>query len=226
MKIQLACLILLLTVLPVSSQNVDDTTPTVEFGAEVYWKHCVLCHGSQGMGEGKIPLKIKNYPNTNIVSASKTRTPEEIHDVVVYGGMLPNISKFMPPMGNELTWTEVQSVTMFVSRLRESPEKYYTMLNEYSSVEDTPELGFSIFESRCVLCHGINGEGDGRMARVIKNPPPFNLTQSKMPISYLKLIIEKGGEALGRSGQMPPWGDQLSKEEINAVATYLLSLRK
>lgn len=227
MNLQLACLVLLFTVLPVSSKNLDDTTPTVENGASVYWKSCVLCHGAQGMGEGKIPLKIKNYPDTNIVTANKARTAKEIHDVIAYGGMLSNISNFMPPMGNELTWTEIESVTMFVNQLRESPEKHYSMLKQYSNtVEDKSGLGLSIFQSRCVLCHGANGEGDGRMAKVVKTPPPFNLTESKMPIDYIKLIIGKGGEAIGRSGQMPPWGEQLSEEEINAVATYIISLRK
>jgi len=211
----------------VYSQQSDDTIPTVESGASVFWKRCVLCHGAQGMGEGEIPLKIKDYPNTNIMTANKAKTTEEIRDAIVYGGILSNISTYMPPMGNELTWTEIQSVTMFVDNLRKFPAKHFEMLKQYSTtLEDKKGLGRSTFQSRCVLCHGANGEGDGRMSRVIKSPPPFNLTKSQMPAAYLKLIVEKGGESLGRSGQMPPWGEQLSKEEINAVVTYILQLRK
>jgi cytochrome c oxidase cbb3-type subunit 3 len=226
-NLQLTCLVLLLALTPGIAQTYDDTTPSVEHGASVFWKRCVLCHGAQGMGEGKIPLKIKDYPNTNILTAGKARTSEDIHEIIAYGGMLSKINNFMPPMGNELTWTELQSVTMFVYQLRKSPEEHFTMLKQNSNaVEDKLGLGLSIFQSRCVLCHGTNGVGDGRMAKVIKTPPPYDLTKSKKPEEYLKLIIEKGGEAMGRSGQMPPWGEQLSKEDIDAVASYIISIRK
>jgi cbb3-type cytochrome c oxidase subunit III len=227
LKLLLVCLILLATILPVAAQNTDDTIPSLEQGAAVFSKRCVLCHGSQGMGEGKIPLKIKNYPDSNIVAAKKAKSKAEIHEVIAYGGILANISNYMPPMGNELTWTELESVTEFVYQLRIMPEKHYTMLQQYSSTLDGNQgIGLAVFQSRCVLCHGANGEGDGRMSKVIKTPPPFNLTKSQMPVEYLKLIIEKGGEAIGRSGQMPPWGEQLSKEEIDAVVSYIIDLRK
>jgi cytochrome c oxidase cbb3-type subunit 3 len=63
------------------------------------------------------------------------------------------------------------------------------------------------------------------MAKVLKDPPPFNLTQSVLPKEYLTLIITKGGAELKRSGKMPPWGDQLNALEIEAVADYIISLR-
>lgn len=219
-------LILLLSFPMVSAQQQDDTTPGLEHGAEVFWKRCVMCHGAQGMGEGKIPLKIKGYPDTNIVTANKTVTQKEILNVVVFGGMLPNINQFMPPLGNELTWTELESVSMFVFQLRKNPEKHYKMLKQFSHAEEeTPGLGLSVYQSRCMLCHGQNAEGDGRMSRIIKSPPPYNLTKSDVPLEYVKLIVEKGGELIGRSKQMPPWGDQLSEEEIDAVSEYVLTLR-
>jgi cbb3-type cytochrome c oxidase subunit III len=227
LKILLVCLILLLPLVPAAANEKDDTTPSLELGASVFSKRCVLCHGSQGMGEGKMPLKINSYPNTNIVAAKKAQSKAEIHEVITYGGMLPNISNYMPPMGNELTWTELESVAEFVFQLRIMPEKHYTMLQQYSgTMESDLGLGLSVFQSRCVLCHGANGEGDGRMSKVITSPPPFNLTKSQVPAEYIKLIIEKGGEAIGRSGQMPPWGGQLSNKEVNAVTSYIISLRK
>jgi cytochrome c oxidase cbb3-type subunit 3 len=87
-------------------------------------------------------------------------------------------------------------------------------------------LGRETFAQRCALCHGVNGEGAGRMARVIKDPPPFDLTKSVMPEDYLRLIINKGGESIARSPQMPPWIDQLSQQEVTAVINYIIQLRK
>lgn len=86
--------------------------------------------------------------------------------------------------------------------------------------------GRQIFISHCVLCHGLEGKGDGRMARLINNPPPFNLTQSTRPANYLKSIISLGGESLSRSPQMPAWREELNEAEIEALVSYLLKLRE
>ncbi len=211
-----------------ASDSEDDTTPSLEIGAKVFNRNCMLCHGSQGMGEGKIPLRIESYPDTNLITSKKASTAKEIHDVVVFGGMLEGSSIYSPPFGNELTWTEVESVSKFILHLRNDTENALTLLENHRFVAEESSdlrLGLEVYESRCVLCHGSEGEGDGRMARIIKDPPPFNLTQSKVPAEYVYLIIDKGGEPVGRSPQMPPWGDQLSKEEIDAVTAYVLSMR-
>lgn len=205
----------------------DDTTPSLEKGVGVYVNRCSLCHGSQGMGEGKIPLKIPNYPNTSLVKALKAKTSEEIHEMVVYGGMLDDVSKYMPPMGNELTWTQIESVSMFIQNLRANTEATLALVTEYQNANSVfANLGKQVYEARCVLCHGKDGLGDGRMAKIIKNPPPFNLTLSGVPKFYLTDIISKGGEAMGRSPQMPPWSDQLASNEIEAVVDYIVTLRK
>jgi len=222
-----SALILLLSVTSTVHAGKDDTTPTLDMGADVFAERCVLCHGQQGMGEGKIPLKIKDYPDTNLATAHKAKTKEEVYKVVVFGGMLDDINIYMPPMGNELTWSELESVSMFVSQLRSDPAGEINRLKKaLKSTKTSVDLGREIFQSRCVLCHGKYGLGDGRMSKIIKTPPPFNLTKSSMPLSYLKLIIAKGGEEIGRSKQMPPWGGQLTALEVDAVAEYVHNLRK
>jgi cytochrome c oxidase cbb3-type subunit 3 len=83
----------------------------------------------------------------------------------------------------------------------------------------------NVYETRRVLCHGEKGLGDGRMSKVIKTPPPYNLTLSRLPKSYLMDIVSKGGAQMQRSPQMPPWGEQLSPSEINSVVDYIMQLR-
>lgn len=60
---------------------------------------------------------------------------------------------------------------------------------------------------------------------LLKNPPPFNLTLSRMPDAYLKKIIHGGGQGVGRSPRMPPWGTDLSGKEIESVILYIKKLR-
>jgi len=199
----------------------------VAAGAQVYQERCVLCHGTQGMGEGALALAITDYPNTNLLISPKFKSKEAIHKVIVSGAMLPNVSQYMPPMGNELMWTELESVVLFIQYLRDSTTQALAMLNEINDTNQKVDvdIGRAIFNARCTLCHGKTGKGDGRMSKVITSPAPFNLTLSRVPKPYVVSIIAQGGAALGRSPQMPPWGEQLNKKEIESLVDYLFTLR-
>lgn len=204
----------------------DNPTPTAALGAEVYMQSCVLCHGREGDGEAPMPLGIDDYPETDLMKAEHAETLEEIREVISHGGVREDISNYMPPFGKELTWTELHSVTLFVEKLRrESSEALALLEQTKAAIEPSVRVGHEIYASRCVLCHGRFGEGDGRMARVLTSPAPADLTTSEMPDEFLELIINKGGEEIGRSKHMPPWGDQLSEKEIRALIMYINSIR-
>ena len=93
--------------------------------------------------------------------------------------------------------------------------------------KDTPEAsilrGDIVFHHYCALCHGMNADGQGRAARMY-NPKPANLRKSAMSDAYKELIIRKGGNAAGRSSFMPPWGEELTDEQITDVVRYLRSI--
>jgi cytochrome c oxidase cbb3-type subunit 3 len=38
------------------------------------------------------------------------------------------------------------------------------------------------------------------------------------------MMIRRGGGAMGRSAYMPPWGEELSDEQITDVVAYLRSI--
>jgi cytochrome c oxidase cbb3-type subunit 3 len=80
------------------------------------------------------------------------------------------------------------------------------------------------YQAYCTLCHGAEGKGDGRAAR-LHTPRPFNLTQSGAPRDYINQILRKGGEAMGRGKGMPPWDDQLTDEQLNDTMNFLFSIR-
>ena len=80
--------------------------------------------------------------------------------------------------------------------------------------------GSIVFKTYCVLCHGSKGDGKGRAAEYY-NPPPANLTLSKASDEYKENIIRRGGAAMGRSPFMPPWGQELTDEQVKDVVYYL-----
>lgn len=204
----------------------EDPEPSLAKGAYVYKQRCALCHGNLGLGDGLLPSKIKNYPGTNLLDKPKTTAHIEVYKVITHGGTLPGISEFMPPMGDDLTWTETESVVSFVMLLRENPKKAEEILIALGK-PDTRDYkeGMEIFLTRCALCHGETGEGNGRLAKIINSPPPFDLTSSRKPDEYLETMITNGGEFMGRSKQMPAWGDQLTPSQIKSVINYIKTIR-
>jgi mono/diheme cytochrome c family protein len=84
--------------------------------------------------------------------------------------------------------------------------------------------GSKVFARYCVLCHGAAGDGKGTAARAY-TPAPANLVASPYPDEYKELIIRKGGSAIGRSAFMPPWGDELSEQQIRDLLVYLRRIK-
>ncbi len=205
----------------------EESRPSLEFGALVFQQRCVLCHGNKGMGEGLMPLSMKNYPPTNLFQARYGKTEKDIREVVIWGGKKGQMSQLSPPWGDELTWREIESVVLFVTYMHNERENALNLLRQKAdTAPPSKRIGQMVFRTRCVLCHGPYGEGDGKMARIINAPPPYNLTKSKVPDDYLRLIIGKGGEGVGRSPKMPPWGDELSKSELESVISFIKTLRE
>ena len=187
----------------------------------------MLCHGREGHGDGVLPISLKSYPSANLHENRYGMGLEELKESIVHGGSRGDMSPEMPPWGDELTYTQVESVARFVRVLVKEPKRAHA-LQERTGADGPPSLrrGRALFRNYCSLCHGENGEGDGKMARIIRNPPPFNLTLSRAPDDYLMQIITRGGAAMGRSARMPPWGEQFSESERRSIISYIKTLRR
>lgn len=98
--------------------------------------------------------------------------------------------------------------------------RYFKETHEASVIR-----GRLVFQHYCVLCHGQEGKGDGRAAK-LHTPPPFNLTRSVAPLTYIEQMIRNGGTAMNRGKGMPPWGEQLTDEQIQDTLNYLYSIRE
>ena len=83
--------------------------------------------------------------------------------------------------------------------------------------------GSLVFFNYCVTCHGPNADGNGRAAKLY-DPRPANLRASDKNDAYVALIVRRGGEAIGRAAGMPPWGEELTDEQINDVTAFVRSV--
>jgi mono/diheme cytochrome c family protein len=90
---------------------------------------------------------------------------------------------------------------------------------------DQPD-GQKLFQTRCFVCHGRNGKGDGPSSSGLAEKPQ-DLTdpnwQRATSDDQLHKVIQGGGVAIGRSGAMPPNPD-LTEAQIAGVIAYVRSL--
>jgi mono/diheme cytochrome c family protein len=74
-----------------------------------------------------------------------------------------------------------------------------------------------VFKTRCVMCHGESGKGDGAAAAAL-NPKPRNYTdpewQKTVTDDQIKKVITGGGPAVGKSPLMPAQPDLASQPEV------------
>jgi mono/diheme cytochrome c family protein len=76
-----------------------------------------------------------------------------------------------------------------------------------------------LFKSRCTVCHGESGHGDGPGAAAL-NPKPRNYSddawQKSITDELIANTIVQGGTAVGKSPIMPPNPDLKDKPEVVA----------
>lgn len=98
-----------------------------------------------------------------------------------------------------------------------------------SSYAADPAEAQTEYQSFCTPCHGATGKGDGPAgANLSVKPRDFSdcAAMSKLSDDTLFEAIKSGGNAIGKSGQMPPWGGAFSDAQIHALVAYLRSFCK
>ncbi len=180
--------------------NAELSKPTVR-GAIVYRAYCQVCHGETGDGTARA-TKLYGVARLKISPMSRG----DLQEIVLMGGEALGKSPYMPPWRDELSAEQIADVVTYLS-----------------VIGDPVFRGQAVFKTRCILCHGTRGDGKGRASHLYK-PPPADLTRSDKNDQYKEMIITLGGEAMGRSPNMPVWGQQLTPQEIKDVVAYLRKL--
>ena len=185
-----------------SAVKAELSKPVVR-GGIVFKNYCTLCHGERADGMARAA---KLYGVTNLyIGPAKS---DYYFKIIRGGGSVVGKSEFMPPWEHELSAEQINDVVAYLN-----------------IVTNIAKRGEVVFKTNCILCHGIKANGKGRAAKLY-NPPPANLTKSDKNDDYKTMIITYGSQAIGRSEFMPPWGEQLSAQEITDVVAYLRTILK
>lgn len=88
---------------------------------------------------------------------------------------------------------------------------------EVAAAGDPARKARQVFKSKCVVCHGESGKGDGPGAAAL-TPKPRNYTdaawQKSVTDEQLKKTIVYGGAAVGKSAAMPANPDLRNQPQV------------
>ncbi|MGB0713362.1 MAG: c-type cytochrome [Gammaproteobacteria bacterium] len=122
-------------------------------GAELYEKHCVVCHRADGAGSLGIPLATEKF---------KVTTDDYLRKTIRYG----RPGRVMPPF---MTLSDAQ-VDAIVRHLRTITGTKPYLEPEFTAVGDL-ERGRVVFAAKCEKCHGDEGESGGQGTGVTYSRP-------------------------------------------------------
>ena len=120
------------------------------------------------------------------------------------------------------------AVTKKPGKEKKSRELDVELENPLAGKPEAIARGKELFEENCAMCHGDNGEGDIGPS-LIDNK--FLYVEGDLKDDdYYKIITngtEEGMVIEGRTAQggMPPFGDELQKDEIWSLVTFIRSMQ-
>jgi mono/diheme cytochrome c family protein len=85
-----------------------------------------------------------------------------------------------------------------------------------------------VFETRCFVCHGRGGRGDGPASSGLGTPPrdfTNQAWQASTSDDRIRTVIRNGAESVGGSTAMPPNPD-LTDVQIEALVHFVRSLKE
>ena len=79
----------------------------------------------------------------------------------------------------------------------------------------------------CAPCHGDEGSGDGQNAsRLAPRPTDLRGAATRLSAADIRRIVDAGTAAAGRSPLCPPHGRTLGPDAVDAIVTYVETLRR
>ena len=86
-----------------------------------------------------------------------------------------------------------------------------------------PSNGQALHVEHCAACHGAHGRSEVVVMHMDETPQDQSDAEymKNLPDVYLYLAICKGGEGVGKSYVMSPWGDYFSHQEITDMIAWI-----
>lgn len=208
--------VMLLTLFAVSPITVSANPLAAYEGRGLYVPYCQLCHGTSGKGDGPL-AKVMKISLADLNTTVRARSDTFLTKVITGQGRQTITGRDRHNMLSEAMpeWKDIFSESQLKSMIA-----YLRFLaNTKHDLMGDPKAGLQLYQQYCQVCHGIEGEGDGIMTKLI-GIIPIDLTNSIETNrlnneDLLKIILDGNGRL------MPAWRSILSQSDAEALISYI-----
>lgn len=201
-------------------------------GRLLYKKHCAVCHGVNGNGQGEAARLLEVKPRDFTKGQYKIKsTPsgtlpldEDLMRSIKFGlpgtAMVPQI--FLSDNEISLIVTYIKSFSSRFSQAKTGKAISLPPIPSFSP-EQLP-LGRAVYQkNQCIQCHGPEGKGDGILAKAL-TIKPADLTQRPLKVGSTIQDIARTILTGMEDTPMPPYQFIIEGQELWSLAYYINSL--
>ena len=196
--------------------TVSANPPAAFEGRKLYVSYCLLCHGSDGSGDGPLAKSMEISPAD--LAATVPAINDKLLATIITGGGEPMIadgerhkllSATMPEWNNVFDRPQVEAL---IAYLRFLSRKKHDLMGD-------PEAGSNLYQKYCQVCHGEEGRGDGIMTSLIGVKPMDHTDPDETDRLDNRALMT--GILDGKGRFMPAWRGILSQSDVEALVSYI-----
>jgi mono/diheme cytochrome c family protein len=208
--------VMLLAFLIVSAPEVLADSPLAYEGRRLYVSYCQLCHGTNGKGDGPLAKVMKISP-ADLTTTVRSRSDTILTKIITGEGRQTITGRDRHNLLSDAMpeWKDVfneSQITALIAYLRFLSRTKHDLMGD-------PEIGLQLYQKYCQVCHGVEGEGDGIMTKLMGIMPMDhtnpNVTNSLGNEELVDSILD------GKGKFMPAWRGILSQTDVEALVSYI-----
>ena len=207
---------LLLMALMLSTPEVSANPPLAHEGRRLYVSYCLLCHGSEGKGDGP-PAKAMDIRPADLSTTVRSRSDTILTKIITGEGRQTITGRDRHNLLNEAMpeWKDVFSanqVQALIAYLRFLSRAKHELMGD-------PEVGMQLYQKYCQVCHGTEGDGDGIMTNLMGITPMDHTNPNETNALDNEEIARRILDGKGR--YMPAWRGILNQTDVEALVSYI-----
>jgi mono/diheme cytochrome c family protein len=222
--------------IPDAAKGLKSPPTNVMRGRQVYLQRCWMCHGDAGQGEGPDGTHLAPTP-ANFTEPDLKKFPDaEWYWKVSHGIGNAAMPQWQLLLSEEDRWDAIAYIKATFVFPSEPKDVSDDVPPAYQAIDPVPfsptpammEQGKTIYEERCLECHGKKAKGDGPNGTLLM-PTPANLTEDPavsagLDFWYWRIDAGVVGDNDTHPTAMPAWRNIFTEQEKWAVTFYARKL--